>query len=107
MKRSSGVTVSTKLVVSAVAFGVLAIAILVGTFAAYGMFLHGVSIVGPVAGNMLGAAEPVSATAISALWLGTAFVWADWAGLALMVLTIFLIALPSSPSKGKAANRTE
>jgi len=74
------------------AFGVLAIAILVGTFAAYGMFLHGVSIVGPVAGNMLGAAEPVSATVISALWLGTAFSWADWAGLALMVATIILIA---------------
>ena len=75
------------------AIGVLAIAVLVGTFAAYGMFLHGISIVGPVAGNMLGAAEPVSATVISALWLGTAFTWADWVGLALMVATIFLIAL--------------
>ena len=50
---------------------------------------------GPVAGNMLGAAEPVSATVISALWLGTAFAWADWAGLALMVLTILLIAWQS------------
>lgn len=72
---------------------VLAIAVLVGTFGAYGLFLHGISIVGPVAGNMLGAAEPVSATVISAVWLGTAFSWADWAGLALMVATIFLIAL--------------
>lgn len=74
---------------------VLAIAVLIGTFGAYGLFLHGISIVGPVAGNMLGAAEPVSATVISALWLGTAFGWADWAGLALMVVTIFLIALQS------------
>lgn len=72
---------------------VMAIAVLVGTFGAYGLFLHGISIVGPVAGSMLGAAEPVSATVISALWLGTAFAWADWAGLALMVATIFLIAL--------------
>lgn len=72
---------------------VLATAVFVGTFGAYGLFLHGISIVGPVAGNMLGAAEPVSATVISALWLGTAFAWADWAGLALMVATIFLIAL--------------
>lgn len=77
----------------ATSYVVLAIAVLVGTFGAYGLFLHGVSIVGPVAGNMLGAAEPVSATLISALWLGTAFSWADWAGLALMVATIFLIAL--------------
>lgn len=72
---------------------VLAVAVLVGTFGAYGLFLHGVSLVGPVAGAMLGAAEPVSATVISALWLGTAFSWADWAGLILMVATIVLIAL--------------
>ncbi len=71
---------------------VLAVAVLVGTFGAYGLFLHGISIVGPVAGNMLGAAEPVSATVISALWLATPFAWADWAGLALMVATIVLIA---------------
>jgi drug/metabolite transporter (DMT)-like permease len=74
---------------------VLAIAVLVGTFGAYGLFLHGISLVGPVAGNMLGAAEPVSATVISALWLATPFSWADWAGLALMVATVFLIALQS------------
>ena len=78
---------------------VLAVAVLVGTFGAYGLFLHGISIVGPVAGNMLGAAEPVSATVISAVWLGTAFSWADWAGLALMVATIFLIALQTQESQ--------
>ena len=72
---------------------VLLIAILVGTFGAYGLFLHGISIVGPLWGNMLGAAEPVSATVITALWLGTAFSWADWAGLVLMVATIFLVAI--------------
>ena len=74
---------------------VLAIAVLLGTFGAYGLFLHGISLVGPVAGNMLGAVEPVSATVISALWLATSFSWADWAGLVLMVATICLIALQS------------
>ena len=78
---------------------VLAIAILVGTFAAYGLFLHGISIVGPLWGNMLGAAEPVSATVITALWLGTAFSWADWAGLILMVATIFLVAIQANVSE--------
>lgn len=77
---------------------VLGIAIVVGTFGAYGLYLHGISIVGPLWGNMLGAAEPVSATVISALWLGTAFSWADWAGLALMVATIFLVALQAEVS---------
>ena len=70
----------------------MALTVVVGTCAAYGLFLRGISIVGPVRGNMLGAAEPVSATVISALWLGTAFSWADWAGLVLMVVTILLIA---------------
>lgn len=74
---------------------VLALAVLVGTFGAYGLFLHGVSIVGPLLGNMLGAAEPVSATVIAALWLGTAFSGADWLGLALMVATIALVAVQS------------
>ena len=74
----------------ATGIAVLAVAVLLGTFGAYGLFLHGVSIVGPLWGNMLGAAEPVSATVIAALWLGTAFSWADWAGLLLMVITIVL-----------------
>lgn len=77
---------------------VIGITIVVGTFAAYGLFLHGISIVGPLWGNMLGAAEPVSATVISALWLATAFSWADWVGLALMVATIFLVAIQSARS---------
>lgn len=77
-------------------WAVLGIAALVGTFGAYGLFLHGISIVGPVRGNMLGAAEPVSATVITALALGTTFSWADWAGLALMVATIVLVTLQST-----------
>lgn len=80
-------------VLDATSVVVLAIAVLVGTFGAYGLYLHGISIVGPLWGNMLGAAEPVSATVITALWLGTAFSGADWAGLVLMVATIVLVAL--------------
>jgi drug/metabolite transporter (DMT)-like permease len=77
---------------------VLDIASFVGTFGAYGLFLHGISIVGPVRGNMLGAAEPVSATVLTALMLNTAFSWADWAGLVLMVATIVLVTLQSAES---------
>lgn len=77
-------------------WAVLGIAAFVGTFGAYGLFLHGISIVGPVRGNMLGAAEPVSATVLATLALGTAFSWADWAGLALMVATIVLVTLQST-----------
>ena len=46
---------------------------------------------GSVKGSLLGAIEPVSATAFSALWLGTAFSGADWAGFVLMIAMIFLV----------------
>ena len=76
---------------------VLALLVLVGTFGAFALYIHGVSVVGSLNGGLLGAAEPVSATLFSALWLGTTFLWADWAGLALMVATILLVSL--SPAK--------
>lgn len=80
-------------------WAVLGIAAFVGTFGAYGLFLHGISIVGPVRGNMLGTAEPVSATVLTAVMLHTAFSWADWAGLVLMVATIILVTLQSTQAK--------
>ena len=76
---------------------VLALLVLVGTFSAFALYIHGVSVVGSVNGGLLGAAEPVSATLFSALWLGTAFLWADWLGLALMVVTILLVS--ANPAK--------
>lgn len=66
----------------------------VGTFLAFGLFLYGVSLVGGVRASMLGTIEPVSAMVISTLWLGTPFVTADWAALALMVATVFLVSAP-------------
>ena len=80
-------------------WAVLGVASFVGTFGAYGLFLHGISIVGPVLGNMLGTAEPVSATVLTAVVLHTAFSWADWAGLVLMVATIVLVTLQSTQAK--------
>ncbi|MFR8300055.1 MAG: EamA family transporter, partial [Gordonibacter urolithinfaciens] len=75
----------------AAGFLVFGLIIVVGTFAAFALYLHGVSIVGSVKGSLLGAIEPVSATAFSALWLGTAFSGADWAGFVLMIAMIFLV----------------
>ncbi len=66
---------------------------IIGTLAAFGLYLHGVSIVGGMRGSLLGAIEPVSATVISTLWLTTLFTWADWMGLFLMVATIVVVTL--------------
>lgn len=87
------------------AYGVAVLAgtVLLGSAGAFGLFLHGVSIVGSVKGSQLGAIEPVSATLFSWLWLGTAFTWADWVGLALMVTTVFLVSLQRHSEKAKEA----
>lgn len=69
-----------------------------GTFAAFGLFLYGVSLVGSVKGSLLGVAEPVGAMVIAAVWLGTPFSAADWGGLALMTAMIVLVSLP--PRRG-------
>lgn len=70
-----------------------------GTFAAFGLFLYGVSLVGSVRGSLLGVAEPVGAMVIAAVWLGTPFSAADWGGLALMAAMIALVSLSGSREK--------
>ena len=79
------------------ASGILALlaVIVLGTCGAFWLFLHGVSLIGGMRASMLGAAEPVSATALSATWLHTAFSAADWIGLVLMVGTIIITAIPA------------
>lgn len=79
---------------------VLAAVVVVGTLAAFGLYLHGVSIVGSVKGGLLGTTEPASAMVFAALWLGTMFTWADWIGLVLMVAMIFLVTLSGSKEAG-------
>lgn len=77
---------------------------LLGTFAAFGLFLYGVSLVGSVKGSLLGVAEPAGAMIIAALWLGTPFSAADWMGLVLMAVMIALVSLPRG--RRKRARRT-
>lgn len=100
-----GGVVATAVYVAGVAFGeplvlpaldvagvlVFTAFVVVGTFAAFALYLHGVSVVGSVQGSLLGAIEPVSATLFSALWLGTAFTGADLVGCALMIAMVFLV----------------
>ena len=64
-----------------------------GTFAAFGLFLYGVSLVGSVKGSLLGVAEPAGAMVIAALWLHTPFSAWDWIGLVLMAAMIALVSL--------------
>lgn len=87
----------------AAGIAVFAVFVLVGTFAAFALYLHGVSVVGSVEGSLLGAIEPVSATLFSALWLATAFTGADLAGCALMIAMIFLVTTGDNQEASQAS----
>ena len=68
----------------------LAIVVL-GTAVAFGLYMQGVADAGAVRAGMLGVSEPVSATLISWLWLGTAFSAADLVGFAMMIAMVLII----------------
>lgn len=84
--------------------------VVIGTICGYGFYMHGVSIVGSVKGSLLGAIEPVSATVLVALWLGTAFTGYDVAGMVLMCIMVACVtsdeddANPPTPPHERGAS---
>lgn len=74
-----------------------------GTFVSFGLYLRGVSAVGSVTGSLLGAIEPVSASACAWLFLGTAFSGWDWAGLVLMLGMLVLVTLNGKDGEDQRA----
>lgn len=66
--------------------------VVMGTLLAYTLYLQGVGDIGAVRASMLASVEPVSATVISTLWLGTRFMWIDLVGFACIIATVFLLA---------------
>ena len=77
----------------------LVVIVLVGTAAAFSMYLQAVSDIGGVRTGLLSCTEMLSAPLISHFWLGTAFTAPDLAGFVFMVAMVFLL---SAPSKEKA-----
>ena len=73
--------------------GGMAVIILGGTILAFTFYMRGIRLVGPIAGNVLSAAEPVAAVIISVLILGVAFTAFDFLGFLLILLTVPLIAV--------------
>ncbi|MDO4502956.1 MAG: DMT family transporter [Coriobacteriia bacterium] len=70
----------------------LACIVVVGTVAAFLLFLQGVAEAGALRAGLVASVEPVSAMAFSALWLGTPVTPADVAGLVLIIIMLFLVA---------------
>ncbi|SHJ00687.1 Permease of the drug/metabolite transporter (DMT) superfamily [Parasporobacterium paucivorans DSM 15970] len=69
----------------------MAAIILIGTVAAFTLYLKGVSEIGPVKAGMLGSAEPVSAAVFAAIWMHTRFTAADITAFVLIIATVFLL----------------
>ena len=72
---------------------VFAAIVLVGTMFAYVIYLRGVADAGAVKASLIGVVEPVSGALISALWLGTVFSAWDFAGGALIIAMMVIVAL--------------
>lgn len=68
----------------------LAASVVFGTFASFGMFLKGVTMIGPVRGTMVGTIEPLTATVSSVACLGAHFAATDLAGFAMIIAMVFL-----------------
>ncbi len=69
---------------------------LVGTVLAFTLYMQGVRDIGAVKSSMLVCIEPVAATVISALWLGTKFYTLDIIGFVLIISVIFITAKKES-----------
>ena len=67
--------------------------IVIGTALAFTLYLSGVKDIGPVKASMIASIEPVSAAVFAFVWLKTPFVMLDLIGFAMIMLTIFLLAI--------------
>lgn len=77
--------------------GALIGVIVVGTALAFGLYLQGVSLIGPLKGSIMGSVEPISAVIISVLWLKTSFAAADFIGFALILGAVFVLTFSQRP----------
>lgn len=82
--------------------GALAGVIVVGTALAFGLFLQGVSMIGPLKGSIMGSVEPISAVVISVFWLKTSFAPADFIGFALILGAVFVLTFSQRPADLRA-----
>ena len=66
--------------------------ILLGSVMGFTLLMQGITDIGPVRSSMLASTEPVSATILAVVWLGTSFAPTDFIGFAAILATIFLLA---------------
>lgn len=65
--------------------------VVVGTAIAFGLYLQGVSMIGPLKGSIMGSVEPVSAVVISSVLAGNPVTLPDFLGFALILGAVFVL----------------
>jgi drug/metabolite transporter (DMT)-like permease len=77
-------------VLDAAGWAWIVVIVVVGTFGAYALFLQGVKEIGSLKAGLLGTIEPVTATVLSVVWMGTVFTPVDLVGFALIIAMVYL-----------------
>lgn len=73
-------------------FGLFGIVIL-GTVVAFTLYLSGVRLIGAVKTSLLASVEPVAATALAVLWLGTDILPIDLVGFAAIIAAVVIVSV--------------
>ena len=68
------------------------VSVVVGTYGAYAMFLHGIKEIGSMRASMLGTIEPIMALITSVVFLNTSFNFAEVIGFILVMIMVILTA---------------
>lgn len=79
-------------VISLPLIGAVAGIVIMGTVLAYTFYLEGIHLIGATNASIISSIEPVAATVISAVWLGTEFSGTDIIGFIMIISTIFIIS---------------
>jgi drug/metabolite transporter (DMT)-like permease len=75
-------------------FWMLAFVVIFGTLLPFYLYLDSLKYISSTETSLLGSAEPLVATIVSVVWLGTAFGSFQSVGGMLIILTVFLLSMP-------------
>lgn len=79
--------------------------IFIGTVIPFVLYLYGLSIIGPVKASMIASLEPVAAMVTMVIWLKEPLHPVSLVGSTLIILTIFILTMPSVKEKRAKKNK--
>lgn len=80
-------------------FGGFFAVVFLGTIVAFSLYMQGIKVIGPTKASLIACVEPISATVLSIILLGTAFEFLDIVGIALILMAVCLLTYPTKNKK--------